>query len=84
VDTRNWWPGKKVLISTQWIERISWEESKVFIDLTREAVKASPEYTEAALITRDYEVELHRHYLRERYWNREKLGPERQELVGHH
>ena len=31
VDTRNWWPGKKVLISTQWIERISWEESKVFI-----------------------------------------------------
>ena len=45
VDTRNWWPGKKVLISTQWIERISWEESKVFIDLTRGAVKASPEYT---------------------------------------
>jgi hypothetical protein len=29
----------------------------------REAVKGSPEYTEAALITRDYE-ELHRHYLR--------------------
>jgi sporulation protein YlmC with PRC-barrel domain len=84
VDTRNWWPGKKVLISTQWIERISWEESKVFINLTREAVKGSPEYTEEALITRDYEEELHRHYLRERYWHTEKPGRERKELVGHH
>jgi hypothetical protein len=83
-DTRNWWPGKKVLISTQWIERISWEESKVFINLTREAVKGSPEYTEAALITRDYEEELHRHYLRERYWHGELSGRERKELVGHH
>ena len=83
VDTRNWWPGKKVLISTQWIERISWEESKVFIDLTREAVKGSPEYTEKALITRDYEEELHRHYLRERYWHREGPKRERKELVAH-
>ena len=84
VDTRNWWPGKKVLISTQWIERISWEESKVFTNLTREAVKGAPEYTEEALITRDYEEELHRHYLRERYWHTEKHGQERKELVGHH
>ena len=84
VDTRNWWPGKKVLISTQWIERISWEESKVFINLTREAVKAAPEYSEEALITRDYEEELHRHYLRERYWLADEPGRERKELVGHH
>jgi hypothetical protein len=71
VDTRNWWPGKKVLISTRWIERISWEESKVFIHLTREAIKQGPEYTEAALITRDYEMKLHRHYHREGYWEDE-------------
>jgi len=84
VDTRNWWPGKKVLISTQWIGRISWDEAKVFIHLTREAVKGSPEYSEDSLITRDYEEELHRHYLRERYWHRGKPGPEPKELVGHH
>ena len=24
VDTQNWWPGKKVLVSPQWIERVSW------------------------------------------------------------
>jgi uncharacterized protein YrrD len=68
VDTGNWWPGKKVLISTRWIERISWEESKVFINLTREAIRQGPEYTAQALITRDYETRLHRHYNREEYW----------------
>jgi len=32
IDTQNFWPGKKVLVSPQWIERISWEESKVFVN----------------------------------------------------
>lgn len=71
IDTRNWWPGKKVLISPQWIERISWGESKVFINLSREAIKKSPEYTEESLMTRDYEIGLHRHYDRRGYWDDE-------------
>jgi len=71
VDTGNWWPGKKVLVSTQWIEKISWEESKVFIDLTREAIKNGPEFTQEALMTRDYETKLYRHYNREGYWGDE-------------
>jgi hypothetical protein len=68
VDTRNWWPGKKVLISPRWIERVSWRESKVFVNLTREAIKQSPEYPEESLLTRDYETRLHRHYNRQGYW----------------
>jgi hypothetical protein len=68
IDTKNWWPGKKVLVSPQWIERVSWDESKVFVNLSREAIKQSPEYTEKSLITRDYESGLHRHYQREGYW----------------
>ena len=68
VATRNWWPGKKVLISPQWIERVSWTESKVFIKLTREAIKQSPEFTEESLITRDYEAGLYRHYNLHSYW----------------
>lgn len=70
VDTKNWWPGRKVLISTQWIERISWEEAKVFINLTRDAIKKAPEYTEKTLVTRDHEIGLHQHYSREGYWSR--------------
>ncbi len=68
IDTQNWRPGKKVLISPQWIERVSWSEKKVFVNLSREAIKQSPEYTEESLLTRDYETGLHRHYNRQGYW----------------
>ena len=68
IDTRNWWPGKKVLISPQWIDRISWDESKVFVNLSREAVKKSPEFTKESLLTREYETDLHRSYDRPGYW----------------
>jgi sporulation protein YlmC with PRC-barrel domain len=68
VGTRNWWPGKRVLISPQWIKRVTWSERKVFVNLSRETIKQSPEYTEESLITRDYEVGLHRHYNRQGYW----------------
>jgi predicted glycosyl hydrolase (DUF1957 family) len=68
VDTRNLLPGKKVLMSPRWIERVSWSEAKVFITLTREAVKESPEYTDDSLITRDFETRLHGHYSRRGYW----------------
>jgi len=68
IDTRNWWPGKKVLISPKWIERVSWREAKVFINLTCEAIKQSPEYPQESLLMREYETDLHRHYDRQGYW----------------
>ncbi|MCX5824170.1 MAG: PRC-barrel domain-containing protein, partial [Deltaproteobacteria bacterium] len=76
VDTRNWWPGKKVLLSPQWIERVSWSESKVFVNLLRETIKQSPEYTEESPLTRDYETKLHRHYNRQEYWDDEPAAKE--------
>jgi hypothetical protein len=68
VATHNWWPGKKVLVSPQWIERVSWSEMKVFVNLTRETIKQSPEFTDETLLTRDYEIGLHGHYNRQGYW----------------
>ena len=68
VDTHNWWPGKKVLVSPQWIERVSWGERKVFVNLSRGTIKQSPEYTDESLLTRDYEIGLHGHYNRKGYW----------------
>lgn len=62
VDTRNWWPGKRVLIAPQWIESINWPESRVFVNLPRKTIRASPEYTDDSLWTRDYEARLHDHY----------------------
>jgi uncharacterized protein YrrD len=71
IDTQKWLPGKKVLVSPLWIERVGWTDSTVFVNLTREAVRQSPEYTEGSLPTRDYEAGLHRHYNRHGYWDDE-------------
>ena len=68
VATRNWLPGKKVLVSPAWIERVSWPESKVYVALSREAIKGAPEYLVSRPITRDYEDRLHLHYGRPPYW----------------
>jgi sporulation protein YlmC with PRC-barrel domain len=76
VDTRNWWPWKKVLVSPQWIERVSWGERKVFVNLDRATIKKSPEYTEKSPLTRDYETGLHLHYNRLGYWIDESAAKE--------
>ena len=69
VDTRNWWPGgRKVLIATHWIDHIDWATGTVFVNLTREQVRSSPEYKEVAPIAREYEKRLHRAYHRPGYW----------------
>ena len=68
VATRNWWPGNKVLVSPAWVERVSWMDSKVYVGLTRDAIKTAPEYAETTPITREYENRLHLHYGRPPYW----------------
>jgi hypothetical protein len=68
IDTKNWWPGEKLLVSPRWITRVSWADRKVFVDLSREVIRHSPKYSEDALLTRDYEDRLHRHYNRRGYW----------------
>ena len=68
VGTRNWWPGKKVLVSPQWIQRVSWEDRKVYTALMRDVIQTAPEYLETMPITRDYEERLYAHYGVPPYW----------------
>ena len=68
VDTQNWWPGKKVLVSPQWINHVSWRESKVYVDLTRETIQNGPEWSETVPVTREYEHRLFDYYARSPYW----------------
>lgn len=68
IDTTNWFGGKKVLISPKWIDHISWNDSKVFINLSIEEIKESPDYSEEVLLTRDYEAQLHNFYKQNVYW----------------
>jgi sporulation protein YlmC with PRC-barrel domain len=55
VDTRNWLPGKNVLVSPQSIARVSWEERKVYVDPPREKIKEAPGFHASALTSRQYE-----------------------------
>lgn len=70
VDTRNWLPGRKVLVSPQWIASISWIEGQVRVDLTQETIKNSPEYDSHAPVNRDYEAQLYDYLGRPAYWQR--------------
>jgi hypothetical protein len=67
VDTKNWWNGKSLLVSLKWVKEISWEDSKVYINLTCDAIKKSPEYSPETL-NREYEEKLHDHYAEQGYW----------------
>ncbi|MDQ2947104.1 MAG: PRC-barrel domain-containing protein [Acidobacteriota bacterium] len=62
VDTKNWLPGKHVLIAPEWIREIKWSESKVFVNATREAVRNSPEYNPVTPLDREYESRLFTYY----------------------
>jgi hypothetical protein len=66
--TRNWWPGKKVLVSPAWVDRLSWENQKIDIEFSRETIRSGPEYTESAPVNREYENRLYSHYGRRPYW----------------
>ncbi|MEO6599714.1 MAG: PRC-barrel domain-containing protein [Polyangiaceae bacterium] len=81
VDTKNWWPGKHVLVSPQWIERVSWDEAKVYLNLSRERIKQAAEY-EPATLNRDYETSLYHHYDRPAYWNSERALYEKWSAAG--
>ena len=69
VNTGNWWPGKRVLISPQWISSIDWAQSKVHVHLSRAGVEKSPIYDSSILLSRDYEKELYGHYGQPGYWS---------------
>lgn len=68
VDTKNWWPGKKVLISPDWRREIVWSEQKITVDVTRDKVKNAPEFDPTMTVDRDYEDSMFAHYGFRPYW----------------
>jgi hypothetical protein len=58
VDTKNWLPGRKVLVSPAWIKNMSWSARKVGVDLSRESIRNSPEYDSSTPVNQEYEMRL--------------------------
>jgi sporulation protein YlmC with PRC-barrel domain len=44
IDTSRWFAGKKALISPKCITSVSWDDSKVFVNITQETIRNSPEF----------------------------------------
>lgn len=68
VDTKNWWPGKFVLIAPDWIEAISWSDGTMRVRRTREEIRNAPEYDPSQPVQRDYESRLYGYYSFPPYW----------------
>lgn len=68
VDTGNWLPGRKVLLSPSWIAAIQWADRKVTTDLNQEIIEASPTFDPHAPVNREYESSLFDYYGRPAYW----------------
>ena len=71
VDTRNWLPGRKVLVAPDWVTRTSWGDRDVHVDVTRARIKDCPEYDPGLPINRRYEQQLYDYYGRPVYWEDE-------------
>lgn len=67
-DTRTWFFGGKVLLSTKAFKEIDKENGSISVDATKQQIKDSPKPDEQAPINRYYERELNNHYGWPTYW----------------
>lgn len=68
VDTRNWLPGRKVLLAILWIDSVDWAGQKVSVDLDSDRIRNSPKFDPSEPVNREYEVQLYDFYGRPAYW----------------
>ena len=68
VDTSNWWFGKHVLVSPEWIADIAWPERAVSVKITRQLLKTAPQYDSAEHLDRQWEAAYYQHLQQPGYW----------------
>lgn len=68
LDTGGWLIGRKVLVSPVSFGRVDWEEHRVFVNLTRAAIEASPDISTEKPVTRGDEQRYFEYYGYEPYW----------------
>src|ERR1700733_10480426 len=61
VDTKNWWPGNKVLISPLSVRTIQWSDRQVNLGVDRQKVKDSLAYDPSATVDPIYQKTIHKY-----------------------
>ena len=62
VDTGPWIFGKKVMLPAGVIDRVDFDDEKVFVNRTKDEIKNAPEYDDALSTTTAYRGELGTYY----------------------
>lgn len=62
VDTRDWWPGKKILLPRELVEATDWAEGTVTVNITHDQVRSAPAWHPDDQITNASEVDLSVYY----------------------
>jgi uncharacterized protein YrrD len=68
VRTGSWFSEKQVMLSPTVVRDVVWEEEALYVDLTQDQVKSSPDLDLAKPVTREQEIELARYYRWPAYW----------------
>lgn len=73
VDTRDWWPGKQVLLPLDWISQISWLDRKVMAGVTRDQIRNAPYWEPGKPFSPAFLEQLARYHTQEGYGMPEDL-----------
>ena len=70
VETHEWLPGKKVIISPAWVKHIDWLQREAVVNHSRKEIENAPEYDPSAPVNRRYEEQVYDYYGRPKYWSK--------------
>lgn len=65
IDTRDWWPEKKVMLPSIWVGKVHWPERYVTINATRDQIKNAPEWDHTQPIDLAFMDQLAGYYARQ-------------------
>jgi hypothetical protein len=84
VDTQLLLPERLILLSSEWVQSISWDHLIVHFDIPEEQLINSPVYSPKSNITREYEERLWSHFQKPGYWKADILSRTKLRRVGPH
>jgi hypothetical protein len=73
--TRDFLPGRKVLVAPDWLTKVDWANRVVHVNLTSEQLRGCEEFDPSRPVNREIELRLYDYYGRPKYWESEKTGP---------
>jgi hypothetical protein len=59
IATRNWLPGKRVLVPLARLQSVAWDDRALEVDLTRDKIADSPEYDPSAPVNAEFEKRIY-------------------------